>query len=108
MLTRQIVQSARPYGLFAALRMPRATPRLASRQPQRFSSTSTKPPSIHGNFYKTFGRPIAKVVLLSILTYQIIYLVWIKLEADETKTLRNAEIKELETKVKELQSRTTS
>ncbi|MBE3045701.1 hypothetical protein IMZ48_24770 [Candidatus Bathyarchaeota archaeon] len=40
-------------------------------------------------FYKTFGRPIIKSLLVAMLTYQMIYLLWMKLEADETKIIRN-------------------
>ena len=36
-------------------------------------------------FYKSFGRPIAKVFLGAIVTYQITYLFWTKLETDEIK-----------------------
>ncbi|CAI4210491.1 unnamed protein product [Parascedosporium putredinis] len=103
MLTRRLLQTARLSSLRVARLVPGAVPRSALRQPQRFSSGSAKPPSVHSTFYKTFGRPIAKVVLLSILTYQAVYLLWIKLEADETKSLRKAEIAELESKVEKLQ-----
>lgn len=46
-------------------------------------------PFLQSAFYKTFGRPIAKVLLVAMLTYQMIYLLWVKLEADETKKIRN-------------------
>lgn len=36
-------------------------------------------------FYKTFGRPIAKVFLGAVFTYQAVYLFWVKLETDEIK-----------------------
>lgn len=36
-------------------------------------------------FYKSFGRPIAKVFLGAIFTYQVTYLMWTKLESDEIK-----------------------
>jgi hypothetical protein len=36
-------------------------------------------------FYKTFTRPIAKVLLLAVFTYQLAYWSWVKLETDETR-----------------------
>lgn len=36
-------------------------------------------------FYKSFGRPVAKVFLGAVFTYQAVYWLWVKLEADETK-----------------------
>lgn len=36
-------------------------------------------------FYRSFGRPIAKVFLGAVVTYQIVYWVWVKLETDEIK-----------------------
>ncbi|KAI2623311.1 hypothetical protein GGR54DRAFT_638549 [Hypoxylon sp. NC1633] len=62
----------------------------------RFSSTSTSQqeqpqssperPSPNAQFYKTFGRPIAKVFLLAIFTYQLAYYFWVRLEQDEIKS----------------------
>lgn len=34
-------------------------------------------------FYKTFTRPVAKVLILAVFTYQVAYWSWNKLEADE-------------------------
>lgn len=36
-------------------------------------------------FYKSFGRPIAKVFLGAVFTYQLAYWLWVKLETDEVK-----------------------
>ena len=36
-------------------------------------------------FYKSFGRPIAKVFLGAVFTYQFTYLAWMRLEKDEIK-----------------------
>lgn len=36
-------------------------------------------------FYKSFGRPIAKVFLGAVFTYQLAYWLWVKLETDEAK-----------------------
>ncbi|KAI6275049.1 hypothetical protein MCOR27_007143 [Pyricularia oryzae] len=48
----------------------------------RYSSSSSKP-SLSGNFYKTFGRPILKVVLSAMFVYQVAYYGWVKMETDE-------------------------
>lgn len=37
-------------------------------------------------FYRTFGRPIFKVFLLAIFTYQLAYYFWVRLEQDEIKS----------------------
>lgn len=39
--------------------------------------------SPQANFYKTFSRPIAKVLILAVFTYQVAYWTWTKREADE-------------------------
>ncbi|KAL0944094.1 uncharacterized protein CTRU02_201981 [Colletotrichum truncatum] len=87
-----------------ALRAQRTThiPRAAT----RFYSTSEggeKRPSIVGTFYKTFTRPVLKVLLMATLTYQIAYWSWTKLEQDEIRDEKNKEIAGLEAKVAELQ-----
>lgn len=40
-------------------------------------------------FYRSFGRPIAKVFLGAMFTYQIVYLLWHKLEIEEIKVRKN-------------------
>jgi hypothetical protein len=40
-------------------------------------------------FYKSFGRPIAKVFLGAVFTYQVVYWTWVKLETDEIKEKKN-------------------
>lgn len=42
-------------------------------------------------FYKTFTRPIAKVLLMATFTYQLAYWAWVKLETDEVKEGKNCE-----------------
>lgn len=49
------------------------------------SSSSTRSPFEQSHFYKTFTRPIAKVLLLAVFTYQVVYWTWAKLEADEIR-----------------------
>ena len=39
--------------------------------------------------YKTFTGPFGKVFLGAVLTYQIIYWCWLKLEMDESKLEKN-------------------
>jgi hypothetical protein len=41
------------------------------------------PSSLQAQFYKTFTRPIGKVLVLAVFTYQVAYWTWTKLEADE-------------------------
>lgn len=55
------------------------------------------------NFYKTFTRPVLKVLLMATLTYQIAYVSWMKLEQDEIKEARTEEVAKLEAKVDDLQ-----
>ncbi|KAK1504009.1 uncharacterized protein CCOS01_01099 [Colletotrichum costaricense] len=105
--------------LSRALRSQRTTqmPRAAS----RLYSTSVddeKRPSIvknpddadtgitnkQGTFYKTFTRPVLKVLLMATLTYQIAYWTWTKLEQDEIRGEKSKEIESLEAKVAELQA----
>lgn len=36
-------------------------------------------------FYKSLGRPIAKVFFGAVFTYQVVYWLWVKLETDEIR-----------------------
>ncbi|KAK4062520.1 uncharacterized protein Triagg1_9890 [Trichoderma aggressivum f. europaeum] len=58
-----------------------AVPRIAAVRQAR--SYATKQPSPVAQFYKTFTRPIGKVLVLAVFTYQVAYWTWTKLEADE-------------------------
>ena len=40
---------------------------------------------MQSQFYKTFTRPVAKVLLIAVFTYQLIYWSWVKLDTEETK-----------------------
>ena len=42
-------------------------------------------------FYKSFGRPIAKVFLGSVVTYQTVYWLWVKLDTDDAKDKKRSE-----------------
>ncbi|TPX15181.1 uncharacterized protein E0L32_004739 [Thyridium curvatum] len=78
--------------------------RLASSGPkQTASSSSSKPTSNYAAFYRTFTRPLAKTMLLAVFTYQLVYWAWVKLETDEIKAEKTAEIAGLEAQVKSLQ-----
>lgn len=73
-------------------------------------------------FYKSYGRPIAKVFLGAVFTYQFTYLAWMRLEKDEIKQQKRGmfiwahrvlwtetdassdELLELETELKQLSS----
>nr|POE63718.1 hypothetical protein CFP56_04621 [Quercus suber] len=64
-----------------------------------------KQPNPHGNFYKEFGRPTAKCFLIAVLTYQLLYISWTKLESIEIKREKTNEIRELEIESRPLEER---
>ncbi|KAK2047775.1 hypothetical protein LZ31DRAFT_118444 [Colletotrichum somersetense] len=80
---------------------PRAALRFYSGSPD-----TEKRPSIVANFYKTFTRPVLKVLLMATLTYQVAYWSWTKLEQDEIRKEKGREIEDLEAKIAELQAGT--
>ena len=41
--------------------------------------------NLQAQFYKTFARPVAKVLLTAVLTYQILYWGWVKLDTEEVR-----------------------
>lgn len=57
----------------------------------------------HKTFYKTFGRPIAKVFLMAIFTYQVAYYFWVRLEQDEIRGEMEATISDLEARIDKLE-----
>ncbi|TVY64177.1 Inner membrane assembly complex subunit [Lachnellula suecica] len=64
---------------------------------KRSNSNSTQPSvSPHVGFYKTFSRPIAKVLLMATFTYQVAYWGWVKLEKEEERAAKTEEISGLE------------
>ncbi|KAG6034552.1 hypothetical protein E4U41_006497 [Claviceps citrina] len=78
---------ARPIPM-AASRQQRQLPVLRLRLRLRlrgaaYATTASKQPGPTSQFYKTFTRPIAKVLTLAVFTYQFLYWGWVKLEADE-------------------------
>ncbi|KAI0541004.1 hypothetical protein GGR58DRAFT_498622 [Xylaria digitata] len=108
---RQIIAPLRsPTPFTQLLPRPRQLPRA------RFSSTqapnepkptgSLDPPlptKQHKTFYKTFGRPIAKVFLMAIFTYQVAYYFWVRLEQEEKRAEMQAIISDLETRIEKLE-----
>ncbi|KAF2842702.1 hypothetical protein M501DRAFT_993448 [Patellaria atrata CBS 101060] len=63
--------------------------------------------NLHRNFYKTFGRPLMKVVALAFLTSQTVWLGWLWLEGMETRREKTGEIETLQEKLKELTEKKT-
>ncbi|KAI1199520.1 hypothetical protein F5X97DRAFT_117205 [Nemania serpens] len=57
----------------------------------------------HKTFYKTFGRPVAKVFLLAIFTYQLAYYFWVRMEQDEMRAEVQATISDLEARIERLE-----
>lgn len=80
----------------------------ATLRPRRLNSTYQPPDppksasNPHRNFYKTFGRPIAKNFLIAVCTYQLLYLGWTKLESMEIKQQKEAEVQSLEGELRSL------
>ncbi|PVH78270.1 hypothetical protein DL98DRAFT_516935 [Cadophora sp. DSE1049] len=69
----------------------------------RFNTTEAgqKTVSPHVGFYKTFARPVAKVLLMATFTYQFVYWGWVFLEKDEIKK-QKSEVEGLEKQLAEL------
>ncbi|TVY58112.1 Inner membrane assembly complex subunit 17 [Lachnellula cervina] len=66
------------------------------------SQVPEKEVSPHIGFYKTFSRPIAKVLLMATFTYQVAYWGWVYLEKGEIKAQKTAELEGLEKELKGL------
>ncbi|KAI1096893.1 hypothetical protein F5B19DRAFT_488099 [Rostrohypoxylon terebratum] len=92
-----------PLRTFAARQTPLAQPAQLRRTWARFSSSQSQQPSPNSQFYRTFGRPIAKVFLLAIFTYQLAYYFWVRLETDEIKSELRATITDLEARIDRLE-----
>lgn len=102
MFSRGFVNTAAPVLRQAALRPTPAASRLIS--PTKTVRWNSSEPSAYSSFFKTFGRPIAKVSLMAVFAYQLVFFAWMKLETDDIRSSREAEIASLETKVRELQA----
>ncbi|KAL1879078.1 hypothetical protein VTK73DRAFT_7404 [Phialemonium thermophilum] len=82
----------------------RQPPHLSLRAESAQRRWNSARPSPTSQFYKTFTRPVAKCLLLALFTYQVTYWAWLKLEQDEIKAEREAEIAKLEAQVQSLQA----
>lgn len=63
---------------------------------------AAKPTSPHIGFYKTFGRPIMKVLLMSLGVYQLAILGWLRMEKSEERREGTAEVERLEAQLKQI------
>ncbi|KAI1166426.1 hypothetical protein F5B18DRAFT_78825 [Nemania serpens] len=102
----------RPISSARLISRPRAAQRLLLLPPQAQNFSSTPAPNDaaspqgslnHKTFYKTFGRPIAKVFLLAIFTYQLAYYFWVRMEQDEMRAEVQATISDLEARIEKLE-----
>merc|ERR1712000_342958 len=57
--------------------------------PRRTYATPSSNPT--KDFYKQFTRPVAKVLLMAVLTYQLVYFGWMTLETEEIKAQADGE-----------------
>ncbi|KAG4428882.1 hypothetical protein IFR05_015631 [Cadophora sp. M221] len=73
-------------GMYSPSRLRRGAGVRAARQ-IRLNTTESgqKTVSPHVGFYKTFTRPVAKVLLMATFTYQLAYWGWVYLEKAEIK-----------------------
>ncbi|KAK3358959.1 hypothetical protein B0T25DRAFT_531599, partial [Lasiosphaeria hispida] len=78
------------------------SPRQIQQQVRLYSERRPRSPT--GTFYQTFSRPVAKCLLLALLTYQIAYWGWLKLDQDEQKADLSAQIAKMETQARGLAS----
>ncbi|GAM82425.1 hypothetical protein ANO11243_004040 [Dothideomycetidae sp. 11243] len=62
-------------------------------------------PNAHRSFWLSFGRPIAKVFLLAMATYQLSYLAWAKMASIEEEREGDGEIGRLEARLRQLDGR---
>ncbi|EZF13035.1 hypothetical protein H112_06451 [Trichophyton rubrum D6] len=72
--------------------------RLFSISPSHSSSASQSPPLS----LSSFKKPFFKVFLGAVLTYQILYYGWLRLEVEETQAEKLKILSDLQKKVKEL------
>ncbi|GBF60294.1 hypothetical protein TMEN_2715 [Trichophyton mentagrophytes] len=72
--------------------------RLFSTSPSHSSSTSQAAPLT----LSSFKKPFFKVFLGAVLTYQILYYGWLRLEVEETQAEKLKILSDLQNKVKEL------
>ncbi|KEQ70815.1 hypothetical protein M436DRAFT_52589 [Aureobasidium namibiae CBS 147.97] len=79
-----------------------STCRPLRQQPIYQPPTPSEPDNPHRAFYKSFGRPIAKVFFMALFTYQVLHYTWMRLEAMEEKEEMTAELQGLEGQLRHL------
>ncbi|KAH8726352.1 hypothetical protein GQ44DRAFT_726320 [Phaeosphaeriaceae sp. PMI808] len=79
---------------------PQPTPPHVPSSPPNSNSTP-KEPSRVGAYYKSFSYPVLKTFLIALLTYQIAYYVWLKLETIEEKYDKSTEISDLQKQLRD-------
>ncbi|KAF2832255.1 hypothetical protein CC86DRAFT_313162 [Ophiobolus disseminans] len=63
---------------------------------------NAKPPSRVGAYYKSFSYPVLKSFLIALLTYQLAYYGWLKLETIEETHFKSTEISDLQAQLREV------
>ena len=91
-------ESIRPRFLRPSTRRHESTYQPPTPQDEQQRSGSNR----HRDFYRTFGRPLAKNFLIAVATYQLLYFSWLKLESLEAKRDGEAEVKSVEGELREL------
>lgn len=51
---------------------------------------------LQGAYYKSFSYPTLKAFLIALLTYQVVYYAWLKLETIEDKQIQSGQISDLQ------------
>ncbi|KAL3957867.1 hypothetical protein ACCO45_008445 [Purpureocillium lilacinum] len=78
-LARRLAAAAGPSTARARLLQPQTLPSVVLRpSTRRYAGSTSKQPSATSQFYKMFTRPIAKVLLLAVFTYQVVYWSWMR------------------------------
>ncbi|KAF7533905.1 hypothetical protein G7054_g6677 [Neopestalotiopsis clavispora] len=97
-MLRAVLRANRPAG------RPSCSPRrLYSSSPSEEAAAKLRPSQQRQSFYQTFSRPIFKVALMAIFTYQLVYYGWTRLETDEIRADAAATIADLEKRIESLE-----
>ncbi|KAI5780342.1 hypothetical protein DFH27DRAFT_583912 [Peziza echinospora] len=80
---------------FGQMSMARSSRRYSSQVPDPLQPESVKT-SPHVGFYQMYGRTLAKLILVSLITYQGVYLSWLYLGFEEEKEKTKAQLALLE------------
>lgn len=79
---RSCVRPGSPYSSYQPPNPPKQNPSSSAASSSEKSSTYA---TAQRAFYRDFGAPVAKVFLGALVTYQVLYWGWLKLESLETK-----------------------